>query len=53
MKENLGFPKEYEDLKISYIDENDKGKRGVLLFHSWTSNMELFMETFNPFWNKK
>jgi len=32
MKGNLGLPKEYDNFKISYIDENNNGKRGVLLF---------------------
>ncbi len=32
MIENLGLPEEYDGFKIAYIDENIKGKKGVLLF---------------------
>ncbi|PPR26914.1 MAG: Haloalkane dehalogenase [Alphaproteobacteria bacterium MarineAlpha9_Bin4] len=31
MKESLGLSEEYKNFKIAYIDENKKGKKGVLL----------------------
>ena len=31
MKGNLGLPEDYKNFRIAYIDENKKGKKGVLL----------------------